>query len=250
MLKKTLVSLALATSVLACSNRGLDAPSSTSLAARNPGSMTVTGTATLEVSPDCADITMTIGVEGPRPGAVTTEAQAKQRAVVEALERLGVEATDVKLSALTLNPRYEWIAPRNVLQGYRADIVITATTKQFDKIGAIMEAGSNAGVTAMSTQFRRSDLPELKKKVRAMAIAAAKSKAEQTAGALDITLGRVVNVSESQGGSMWSSHYFPQALANYVENGAAPRSVVDALGGALQPLTLDITIGYELGREA
>ena len=40
---------------------------------------------------------------------------------------------------------------------------------------------------------------------------------------------------------MWSNEYFPNAMAAQ----ATPAT----LGGALQPLTLDVTIGYELTRE-
>lgn len=249
MLKRTLASLVLASSLFACSDRVIAIPAPTSLTAPVPGGMTITGTATLEVSPDCADITMTIEVPGPRPGVATTGAQEKQQAIVDALKKLGLEASDIKLSTLTMNPVYEWVTNRSVFKGYHAAITITATTKQFDKIGPIMEAGSNAGATAMSTQFRRSDIAELKKKVRTMALTAAKEKAKQTADALDIKVGRVVNVAENAGGMMWSSAYFPQ-VANAMEVNVAPRSVADALGGALQPLTLDVTIVYELARES
>ena len=249
MLKSTLASLVLASSLVACADRGapqvIAVPSPA--AVEKPGEMTVVGTATLEVSPDCADLTMTIVADGARPGAATSAVQAKQQKIVAALAKLGVATSDLKLSYLTLNPIYEpnaqgWAQLR--VHTYRAEITLTATTKKFDKIGEIMEAGADAGVSSMSTQFRRSDLPELKKKVRAMALAAAKDKAKQTADTLGIGLGRVVSVAESQGGSMWRNAYFPQ-VANSM---AVSDSSAVALGGALEPLTLDITIGFELAR--
>jgi len=107
-----------------------------------------------------------------------------------------------------------------------------------------MDAGAQAGVTNMSSQFRRSDLDQLKKKVRDMAILSAKEKAEQTAHDLGIHLGRVISVTENQGGTMWSQEYFPQA-ANVQQTSNSGVS----LGGTLQPLTLDITIGYELAEQ-
>jgi len=248
MLKSTLASLVLATSLLACTDRG--APQVIAIPSAevsHPGQMTVTGTATLEVSPDCADLTMTIVADGAKPGVATAGVQAKQQKIVEAMKRLGLSTSDLKLSYLTLNPIYEpnpegWAQLK--VRTYRAEITITATTKQFDKIGGIMEAGADAGVSSMSTAFRRSDLPELKKKVRAMALAAAKDKAKQTADTLGIALGRVVSVAENQGGQMWSNYYFPQ-VANTME--IRDTSAV-ALGGSLQPLTLDITIGFELAK--
>lgn len=248
MMKTTLASLLLATSLVACSDRNpqvITIPAAAEVV--HPGQMTVTGTATLEVSPDCADLTMTIVADGAKPGIATSGVQAKQQRIIDALKKLGVEPSDMKLSMLTLNPIYEpnpegWAQLK--VHTYRAEITITATTKQFDKIGGIMEAGADAGVSTMSTAFRRSDLPELKKKVRAMALAAAKDKAKQTADTLGISLGRVVSVAENQGGQMWSNYYFPQ-VANAMEG--RDTSAV-ALGGSLQPLTLDITIGFELAK--
>jgi hypothetical protein len=207
-----------------------------------PGQMTVTGTATLEVSPDCADLTMTLSSDDVKPGAATQHVQAEEKDLVAGLEKLGVEGADVKLSYLTLEPVYDegWLHIRT----YRAQITVTATTKDFGKIATIMEAGATAGATQMSSAFRRSDLPELKKKVREMALTAAKEKAQQTAGVLGIKLGRISSVAENMGGQMWSNAYFPQ-----VSNMAATQAGSGTLGGALQPLTLDVTIGYELARE-
>jgi hypothetical protein len=166
----------------------------------------VNGTATLEVSPDCADLTMTLSADGARPGVATKSVQAKERDLVAALGKLGVEAADLKLSYLTLNPIYDpnpsgWA--QLSIHTYRAEITVTATTHKFDQIGAIMEAGAEAGSSSMSSQFRRSDLAELKKQVREMALTAAKAKAQQTATALGIKLGRIVSVGENVNGSMW-----------------------------------------------
>jgi uncharacterized protein YggE len=105
-----------------------------------------------------------------------------------------------------------------------------------------MEAGSEAGAIQMSSQFRRSDMPELKKKVRDMALAAAKEKAKQTAGALEIELGRIVSVGENVGGAMWNQAYFPQNAA------ARDNSSGGTLGGTMQNLSLDVTIGYQLSK--
>jgi uncharacterized protein YggE len=111
-----------------------------------------------------------------------------------------------------------------------------------------MEAGANAGATTMSSQFRRSDLHELKKQVRDMALKAAKEKAQSTAKALGIELGRVTAVAETPAGAMWSSHYFPNYLANEAAQAPAAAQSAATLGGALQPLKLDVTVGYELSK--
>jgi uncharacterized protein YggE len=226
---KTLLSLVL---LAACHDTKVIMPS----APTTDHGMTITGTATLDISPDCADLTMTVDSEEARPGQATQAAQAKEQSVIAALEKAGVAEKDLKLSTLQLYPVYD---SRQILRGYHAAITITATTHNFDQIASLMDLGANAGAGQMSSQFRRSDMDELKQKVRDMAIAAAKAKAQQTAKDLGIPLGRVVSVSERPGGEMWGNAYFPQN--NAVRSGG--------IGGELQSLTLDVTIGYELPKE-
>jgi hypothetical protein len=56
----------------------------------------------------------------------------------------------------------------------------------------------------------------------------------------------VVSVAENPAGVMWQATYFPR-VANAMETRNNAAAVV--LGGTLQPLTLDVTVGYELARE-
>ena len=251
MLKQSLAALVLASSLTACGDRTpqvIAVPANVGDIDR-PGNMTVTGQATLEVSPDCADLTITLAADNIKPGVAVKELEAKKQALIAALKKIGVETADVKLSTLNLDPIYEpnregWAQLK--VRTYRAQITVTATTKDFSKIADIMDTAANAGASSISNQFRRSDLPALKKKVRDMALAAAKDKAKQTADALGIRLGRVMSVAENQGGYMWQATYFPQ-----VNNAMEVRDTTGAavLGGALQPLTLDVTIGFELSKQ-
>ena len=154
-----------------------------------------------------------ISADGARPAQATAGVQDKQRDLVASLRAIGLEDSDIKLSYLNLTPIYvparDGFSPPHVAT-YRAEVTVTATTKRFDKISAMMEAGASAGVSTMSSQLRRSDLAELKKRVRDMALGAAKDKAAQVVHALGIELGRVVSVVESSNGAMWGSPYFPR----------------------------------------
>ena len=251
MLKQSLAALVLASSLTACGDRTpqvIAVPANVSDIDR-PGNMTVTGQATLEVSPDCADLTITLVADNIKPGAAVKQLEANKQSLIAQLKKIGVETADVKLSTLNLDPIYEpnregWATLK--VRTYRAQVTVTATTKDFSKIADIMDTAANAGASSISNQFRRSDLPELKKKVRDMALAAAKDKAKQTADALGIKLGKVMSVAENQGGYMWHATYFPQ-----VNNAMEVRDTTNAavLGGALQPLTLDVTIGFELAKQ-
>ena len=217
MTKTLLASLPLVALLAACHDTKVIMPS----APTQEHGMTVTGTATLDISPDCADLTMTIAMEQPRPGLATAAAQQNEQAVIAALEKAGVAEKDLKLSTLQLSPVY---TDHGAIRAYQASITLTVTTHDFSQISTLMDIGASSGATGMSSQFRRSDMD------------VQKQKAAQTAKDLGIPLGRVVSVSERAGGEMWANAYFPQ-------NNTASRG---GIGGELQSLTLDITIGYEL----
>lgn len=224
-------------------------------ATRPPNVMTVTGAATIEIAPDCADLTMTLSFDGPRSGVAAAELASKQQAAIDALKALGIDAAAITLSQVTLNPVYEDIQQRDLVKqrlvGYRAESTIKVTTKKFEQVAAMMEAGAKAGATRMSSQFRRSDIVELKKKVRVMALQVAREKAELTAKTLGITLGAITSIAETPAGMMWQGAYFPNA-SNYVANQAPLPNVADiaVLAAATQAITLDVSIGYELGKRA
>lgn len=197
--------------------------------------LTATGTATIGVSPDCADLTLTISREAPDARSAIAQVRARQAALVAALTQLGLADADVTLAHLGVDPVYDYAAGRSELRGYRAHTTITATTRAFDQIAPLMEAAADAGATEMSSRFRRTDLEALKKDVRAKAIAAAQAKAQETAAALGVRLGTVTAVAEANQSFLFSNEYFPSSGAG-----------AGALGGDLQPLTIDIVVTYDL----
>jgi uncharacterized protein YggE len=204
--------------------------------------LVVTGTATLQVSPDCADLTMTVTATAPRPGAAVEQVRARQTALVAALRRLGAADADLALSTVAIAPRVEWIEQRSVARGYDARITITVTTRKLDQVAALMEAGADAGVTEMTSQLRRSDLETLEGKVREQALLAARDKARRTAATLELDLGRITAVSEQSPSPLYSSAYV-QRVANVV---SAEAAAVQSLAGEAQALTLDVTVTYDL----
>lgn len=210
-----------------------------------PRQMTVTGTATMQIAPDCADLTMTLTGESMRPGPAVDKVRKQQDALLAALRKLGLEDSQLKLSTLGIEPVYEWTQSKQIFKGYAARITLTATTKQFEQVGPMMEAGADAGATNISSQFRRSDLDDIKRKVREQALLAAKAKAEQTASTLGISLGKVAAVNEASASYLYSNAYFPR-VANMTVNDTSAPAVV-SLGAEMQPLTLDISVTYDLG---
>lgn len=205
-----------------------------------PGTFTVVGTATLDVQPDIADLRVTVSSQAPRPGAAAKATRAKQARLVSALGSIGIEEQDIKLSYLSINP--VWDYDRNRVTGYEAAISVTASTKDFDEIGSMMDAAADAGASNMSSSFR-TDLSVLKAKVRDMALTAAKDKAAQISKALDVDLGKIVAIAENNGGG-WYYYGGEHAPNAYAEQ---PSKLVSSTSAEMQPLTLSISVTYQLG---
>jgi uncharacterized protein YggE len=205
-------------------------------AATPPPSFTVIGTATLDVEPDTADLHVTVSGQASKPAAATHTARARQQTLVAGLVALGIEERDIKLSQLHLAPVWDEKYTRVV--GYQAGIDVTASTHDFDELGSMMEAAADAGATGISSSFR-ADLPALKRKVRDLALTAAKDKAAQIGASLGFQPGKIIAVDENG-----ATSYYDQTIANVrVEEPAQSQASTSA---ELQPLTLSISVTYQL----
>jgi uncharacterized protein YggE len=197
--------------------------------------LTVTGTATLDVVPDCLDVSMSLVTKADRPKKAMAELRVRQEVLVKALLGAGVAPADIKISGMTVNETHEPSTGR--VNGYEASLGVVASTKKLELVGDVMEAASGAGTQNMTTSYRVTDLLTYKKKVRQMALLAAKEKASDTAAALSTKLGHVADVSESAG--EWNPGAFGNA---YVANPSGSAQ----MGPMLQPLTLSVNVVYEL----
>ena len=104
--------LLLAITAAACSSKpapltvacpGADASAT---AGPHPGTMQVSGTATLEIVPDTADMHITLSSELPRPRQAAAAVRAKQQALTRSLAALGLGSDDVSLTPSRLDPRF------------------------------------------------------------------------------------------------------------------------------------------------
>jgi uncharacterized protein YggE len=204
-----------------------------------PHLLNITGTATLDVSPDYLDVHMVVTSDDKSPKSAVTALRAKQARLLKGLHDAGVLDADVKTSQLTLSPTYD---EKGRFTGYQAMMSAVASTKDFDKAGDLLELAATAGATNIATGYHRSDVAELKEKVRTMAIEAARSKAEGSAKLLGVRLDALAAVNEAGGvytgdGSGVSNTYL--ADHNTGERlGVNPSSA---------PLTITVTLTYEIG---
>jgi uncharacterized protein YggE len=198
----------------------------------NPRQITVTGTATLEVTPDLLDVRMSLTQIAPRPAMSMSLLRGRQAQLIKSLP----QGATARLSNLSLYPQTD---DKGRITGYQSALEVTVTTKDFDQLGDIAEAAAAANATGISTAWRRSDLVDMKDHVRVLALQAARAKVDESAKTLGFNVGQIDSINENAG-NYWGGN----AMSNAVENNtAAPSGGYDP---AASELTLTVTITYEI----
>ncbi len=153
------------------------------------------GTAIVRSAPDEALLTL-----GVRTDADTAEqamnANAQQMSeVIAALLDAGLDRDDLATASISLYPR--WNDTGSSVDGFTAENQVTATIRDLDRVGAIIDRGVAAGANLTSgITFQVSDQNAAAEQALAEAVADARRKAEILAAAGGAELGTVVTITE------------------------------------------------------
>jgi uncharacterized protein YggE len=123
------------------------------------------------------------------------------------LKLIGLPAADIVMAFTSIYPEYRYDSGRSLIVGYSASTTYRVTLSDPKTVARVLEAGTEAGVMAAHTSFRNSRMPEMKKRVREMALGAAKDKAAQIARALGVTLGPALTAIEGAHASHEGNRY-------------------------------------------
>lgn len=174
--------------------RGAEATSGTSGLTR----VTVSGEATVQAQPDTAMVSVGVTTQGRNALAAQQENARSSDAIVRAVRDAAGANAEVQTSGYSLQPQYAYNqgqAP--TITGYEARNMVNVTLSDLTRVGAVIDAASNAGATNVnSISFTlRHDRP-----ARAQALTeatrAALDKAQAVAQALGGRVLRIVAVQE------------------------------------------------------
>lgn len=163
--------------------------------------ISVIGTGEVFVKPDIAKITLSVVREADTALEAQKQSAEAVNAVIQFLNESGIEDKDIKTTNYNLWPVYDYLQDRGrVLRGYEASQNLEVKIRKIEDTGKILAGATEAGANQVSgLSFTIDDEEQLKKDARKIAIAKAKVKARELAGELNITLGRLVDFSESGG---------------------------------------------------
>lgn len=193
------------------------------------GTITVSGDGEVMAVPDIATVTITVRESASTVPQAQEKVEAKVKAAINSLANLGVEEKDRKTLYYNVNPKYEYTsgggyATNPKIVGYEASQTVEIKIRNVDAAGDVIGALGGANITEISGPTFTVDEPEeLQAEAKEMAIKEAREKAKETARALGMRLGEVVQFSDDQGG------YYPMYARDAVSNQAYGK------GGTLGP---------------
>lgn len=180
--------------------------------------VSVNGKGEVFAIPDIASFTFGVTEEAATVGVAQTTATKKMNAMIDYLKAQGVVETDIRTVGYNVSPRYEYDTvvctsfscppARQKLSGFEVSQMVEVKVRATEKAGEYLSNIGERGATNVSgLSFTIDDEESLRKEARTMAIADARTKAEQLAKDLGVRLMRVVSFSESGNDMPYPMYY-------------------------------------------
>ena len=167
-----------------------------------PRTVSVNGLGMASARPDVADIQLGVETIDADAGLAVNENTERMTAVMDAIKAMGVEDKDVQTVQYSM-----WIEQQYDKQGeptgenrYHVVNQVRIRVRELDKVGQLLQKALEVGAnTVNGVSFSVADPTALQEKARQLAIANAKTKADQLAAGLGAKLGALRQVSEFGG---------------------------------------------------
>lgn len=220
------------------------------------GTISVSGEGEVTVKPDVATVTITIRERASTVAAAQDSVEKKVIAAINALAQFGVDEKDRKTVSYNVYPHYENVpvAPtmgmgvaaaypvsNQRIAGYDVSETIEIKIRNIDSTGDILGALGAANITEISgPNFTVEDEDGAREKAKELAIKEARAKAKETARALGVDLGEVLQFSEDGGG------YYPMMYSKDMRAQSAGLGSEVTLPTGDNTIKSRVTITYSL----
>lgn len=226
---------------------------------RNPATqmatISVSGRGEVTAVPDIALLSFTSREIEKTVPAAQKASDEKIKALKAALKKMSIEDKDIKTTSYTVNPHYEYEAPKimsscaygncgtgkQVITGYEVAQTVEVKVRKVDQAGDVLGVAGSLNITEIQgPNFTVDDKEKLIAQAKEKAITEAKAKAKSTASSLGVSLGRIVGFNDDNGGG---SVFYPMT-ASAREDKASFESVSVSTGEMMTKVS--VTITYEL----
>lgn len=207
--------------------------------------MIVSDTGKVTVVPDIAKVTFGIEAQGQSLKQTQDSVNKKSKALTDSLKKLGIDEKDIKTTNYSVSPEYDYSNSPYRINGYRVstnyEVKITNFELVNDALTLATESGANV-IGNISFEVNEKTKEEYTQKARGEAVKLAKNKAEGLAKASGITLGKIINVSESFG----VDYPRPIAYAKEMSAGGADLQTVANVTPGETEISVTVSLSYEI----
>jgi uncharacterized protein YggE len=181
----------------------------------------VTGTAEIQVVPD--EVTFFLRVHKSDKSLVAAKAQNDEnvKKILDLAKRFGIAAQDVKTDYISVAEKYDRVKPRgeeeykSVFAGYTISKTVIVKLKNISRFEEFFSDVVSIGVTEIgNVSFESSQLRKFRDQARAMAIRAAKEKAEAIVKEIGQSIGKAVSIEEQSTGSSYANNFSQNVTSN------------------------------------
>jgi uncharacterized protein YggE len=207
--------------------------------------MVVSETGKETVVPDIAKVTLGIESQGQVLKNVQNEVNKKSKSLTDSLKKLGIDEKDIKTTNYSVSPEYDYQTTPYRINGYRVSTNYEVKITDFEKVNDVLSAATSSGANTIgniSFEVNDKTKEEVTQKAREEAVKLAKDKAQGLAKASGITLGKIINVTESTG------YELPRPVAYGKEmslNSADRPDVANVTPGETE-ISVTVSLSYEV----
>lgn len=180
--------------------------------------LTAFGSGDVSVVPDTAEVRIGVETEAVTATQAREENASRVQKLVAVLKSLGIPDKDVHTSSYQINPvrRYdEKVQGLPPIVGYNVQNIILVKTEKMDIVPSILDKSVEDGVNRVDgISFTVKDDTAARQKALRMAVAEARSNAQQMAEELGVKLDRVYSIQQGGGVSAPSPVYFKSMAAD------------------------------------
>jgi uncharacterized protein YggE len=165
--------------------------------------ISVTGSADVQVAPDRAEIALGVETKDPSLTVATKDNDARVRRVLAFLREKGIPEARIQTDYISIVPVYDPDETRR-LDHYQVRKTISASVSDLPGFDALLTGAIERGIThVLDVTFRTTELRRHRDEARTQATKAAKEKAEKMAAALGARVGPVTQLRDN----VWGGWY-------------------------------------------
>lgn len=170
---------------------------------RMPPHITVTGEGEATMAPDIAILTIAVMREAKTARDALTANNDAMAAVIAAMKSSGIEERDLQTTGIQINPRYDYPkqpdgGQQAVLAAYQVTNTLSVRIRDIAKTGEILDKSVSLGVNqGGDISFSNENPAQAREDARRKAVADAIAKAKILAEAAGVSLGNVLEISET-----------------------------------------------------